>query len=109
MQPDDLLQQPGKKELPDEDIVYIWSPDPYPVLAGLIIFASIYFVPLFPLPPPSRGSLTLATIVMDGSSGPYSSGPVLLLTFVLGWGVAIGLVIYGLINKRPVLDFERMS
>ena len=108
MQPDDPLQQPGKKELPDEDVVYIWSPDPYPVLAGLIIFASIYFLPLFPLPPPSRGYLTLAMIVMDGSYGMYSWSPILILTFVLGWGAALGLVIYGLVNKRPVLDFDRM-
>ncbi|HII98871.1 MAG TPA: hypothetical protein HA272_06375 [Methanoregula sp.] len=107
MQPDDSGLQPGKNELPDEDIVYIWSPDPYPVLAGLIIFASLYLFPIFPLPPPSRGHLTLATIVMDGSYGLYSWSPILILTFVLGWGAAIGLVIYGLVNKKPVLDFDR--
>jgi hypothetical protein len=100
----------GGQEIPDTgntDLPRVWSPDPYPVVLGLCILTSIYLLPVFPVPAPATQFLTLADIVANGSSGSYSWNPMLHLTFWLGWGVSLGLVIYGLVSKKPGFSFKK--
>ncbi len=91
----------------DPDISMVWSPDPYPVVLGLCILASIYLLPVFPVPLPTTRFLTLSGAIANAPAGSYLPGPMLLLTFWLGWGAAIGLVIYGLVSKKPDLSFKK--
>ncbi|PKL64083.1 MAG: hypothetical protein CVV32_10520 [Methanomicrobiales archaeon HGW-Methanomicrobiales-3] len=92
----------------DEDITYTWSPDPFPVLIGIIVVASMYLFPLFPVPGRIGSPLTLAAIAMGEFAPPFPQNFLYLLALIMGWGVAIGLLIYGLVNKKPDLSFENV-
>jgi len=91
-----------------EDLTYIWSPDPFPVLIGIIVVASMYLIPLFPVPGRIGTPITLAAIAIGEFAPPFPQNFLYLLTFVLGWVVAIGIAFYGLINKKPDLSFENV-
>ncbi len=101
--PDDWegLQAPQTNDIPR-----IRSPDPYQVVIGLVIIASIYFFPLFPAPAPATGSFTLADIVTGGYSHLFPWNPMLIITFVIGWIVGLAFIAAGLLNTRPDLSFE---
>lgn len=91
---------------PDE-LPRVRSPDPYPIATGLCIIASIYLFPVFPAPGFIGAPLTLAALAVGDSALPFSGNFLYLTSFIMGWGVAIGLVVYGLANTKPDISFER--
>lgn len=98
----------GTQVIMDKDLTYTWSPDPYPVLIAVIIVASMYLFPLFPVPGRIGSPLTLAAIAMGEFAPPFPGNLLYLLTLIMGWGVAIGLAVYGLANKKPDLLLEKV-
>jgi hypothetical protein len=97
--------RPGHDD-PDP-ILRIRSPEPIPVLIGLCIVASMYLFPLFSPPRKIGSPLTLADLAVGGSAAPFPGNLLYLISFIMGWGVAIGLVAFGLLNTKPDLSFER--
>lgn len=91
----------------DPDLPRVRSPDPYPIVIGLCIIGSMYLFPFFPAPVPSAGSFTLADIAAGGYAGLFPWSPMLLLTFILGWGASIALIAQGLMSTKPDLPFEK--
>jgi len=91
----------------DLDLPRVRSPDPYPIAIGLCIIGSMYLFPFFPAPAPSTGSFTLADIAVGGYAGLFPWNPMLLLTFILGWGASIALITQGLLSTKPDLSFGK--
>lgn len=98
---------PGPHGGKSENLTYTRSPDPLPVLIGGIIVASMYLFPLFPVPGRIGSPLTLAAIAMGEFAPPFPQNFLYLLTLIMGWVVAIGLAVYGLMNTKPDLSFEK--
>jgi hypothetical protein len=92
----------------DPDIRYVWSPDPYPVLIGAGILVSMYLIPVFPVPGGRPGVvITFAQFVTSCGTPPLSCTVIQSITFWIGWGISVCLIIYGLLSKKPDLSFER--
>ena len=99
------MEDPGS-DVP-ESIATVRKPDPYPVLVGIVLLASIYLLPLFPSPVSGGTALTLADAVGRCPADPGSCSLILSVTFWLGWGVSLCLILAGIFSRSPDLSWKR--
>ena len=100
--PEPLPNNAANREIP-----YIRKPDPYPVLVGIVLLASIYLLPFFPSPVSGGAALTLADAVGRCPADPGSCSLMLSVTFWLGWGVSLCLILAGIFSRSPDLSWKK--
>lgn len=85
----------------------LWRPDPYPVIIGILLLASIYLFPVFPPQVSGGPALTLAESVGRCTDLPGSCSLMQSVTFWMGWGVSLCLIIAGIFSRSPDLSWRK--